>query len=220
VTLDELRNFVRVQMDVDIEELPNSTIDDYLREAYDRTINTETRWPFFETTWPVSNTGGGVTIVIPLDCQTTNIMSLLASPPDSYQAPLAMIDQELAEQQFSWKGTGAVPSYFSIWGGVMYLWPGPSEERVYVLRGFRKPLDWIGDGTNPTAVVDADERLHQLLVHYAIALAYAQQEDEILEDVYMKRWQNLINTQRRAIMQPAYNRPLVLSGGLTGSWYV
>ena len=91
---------------------------------------------------------------------------------------------------------------------------------MYILRGYRKPLNWIGDGTNPAAVVDADERLHQLLVHYAIALAYAQQEDDVLEDVYMKRWQNNLNTHRHAIMQPSYSRPLVLSGGMTGSWYV
>lgn len=222
MTLDELRNYVRVQMDVDLEELPNAVVDGYLREGYDRTINVETRWPFFETTWPVSNAVGTAMITIPADCQASNIMSLLATPPETYQQPLAMIAHELGEAQFAYyaNGTGMVPGYYSIWGGLIYLWPPPTTERLYTLRGFRKPTDWIGDGTNPIAEVDADPRLHILLAHYAIALAYAQQEDEILEDVYMKRWQNLINSQRHAIMQPHYNRPLVLSGGMTGTWYV
>ena len=124
MTLDELRNFVRVQMDVDIEELPNSTIDSYLREGYDRTINAETRWPFFESIWPVSNVGGTATIALPLDCQPANVLSLVADPPESYQSPLAMISYEMAEKQFSWSGTGATPGYYSIWGGLIYLWPG------------------------------------------------------------------------------------------------
>ena len=220
MTLDELREFVRIQMDVDLEELPNTLVDDYLHEAYDRTINTETRWPFFETTWPVSNVGGTTSIVIPPDAQPSNIMSLLATPPETYQPPLAMIGHELAETSFATStGNGMVPGYYSIWGSLIYLWPPPTDERVYTLRGFRKPLDWIGDGTNPTAIVDADSRLHFLLAHYAIALAYAQQEDDVLEDVYMKRWQNNLNTQRHAIMEPAYQRPLVMSGGITGTWW-
>ena len=49
------------------------------------------------------------------------------------------------------------------------------------------PTDWIAGGAG--AEPDCDIRLHQLLAHYAIALCYAQQEDEVLEDVYMKRWQ-------------------------------
>ena len=65
-----------------------------------------------------------------------------------------------------------------------------------------------------SAEVDADPRLHKLLVHYAIALCYAQQEDEVLEDVYMKRWQASFGAAHNAICAPRHHRPLILNGGL------
>ena len=59
------------------------------------------------------------------------------------------------------------------------------------------PADWVTGGAG--AAPDCDIRLHQLLAHYAIALCYAQQEDEVLEDVYMKRWQASFVAARNAI---------------------
>ena len=80
------------------------------------------------------------------------------------------------------------------------------------IRGYRYPTDWIAGGAG--AVPDCDARLHMLLAHYAIALAYAQQEDEVLEDVYMKRWQAGFAAARNAIVNPRHHRPLVFNGGL------
>ena len=45
-----------------------------------------------------------------------------------------------------------------------------------------------------------------------ISLAYAQQEDDVLEDRYMKRWQQDVEMARSAIMEPARNRPIVMYG--------
>jgi hypothetical protein len=45
VNLQQLRDAVRRQLDVDEEELPNETVDDFLREAFTRTINFTNNWP-------------------------------------------------------------------------------------------------------------------------------------------------------------------------------
>ena len=47
-----------------------------------------------------------------------------------------------------------------------------------------------------------------------LALSYAQQEDEVLEDVYMKRWQASFEAAHSAICNPRHHRPLVMNGGL------
>jgi hypothetical protein len=105
------------------------------------------------------------------------------------------------------------PIYYSIWGDKITLWPHYSgDPRDFKMRGYRLEADWVGAGAS--AEVDADPRMHQLLVHYAIALAYAQQEDEVLEDVYMKRWQASYLAVHNAICTPRHHRPLIMNGGL------
>ena len=51
MTLADLREYVRTQTQTTSAELPNTTVDIYLQEAFDRTIAMENQWPFFEETW-------------------------------------------------------------------------------------------------------------------------------------------------------------------------
>jgi hypothetical protein len=216
VNLQQLRDAVRRQLDVDEEELPNETVDDFLREAFSRTINFTNNWPFFESDWDVVKPEGALFAPIPANINPTQLISLKDSET-GYR--LLQVDHGLAEDRFidAYK-QGTVYMYWSVWGGQIYFWPAPVDqsERTFHLRGHRMPTDWIAAGA--TGVPDCDERLHQLLIHYAIALAYAQQEDEVLEDVYMKRWQSNLNMIAGAILKPRYHRPGVLSGGIDGGF--
>ena len=54
MNLQELRDYVRTQLDVDEEELPNPLLDAYFSEGFERTIALEVRWPFYETRWDVA----------------------------------------------------------------------------------------------------------------------------------------------------------------------
>jgi hypothetical protein len=128
-----------------------------------------------------------------------------------------MTDNETAEDRYfrsSTSGsisgpTSAPPIEFSLWNQIIYLWPRKeyTEDREYQLRGHRDPTyTWL---TQPLLEIDCSARLHLPLAHYAIALAYAQQEDDVLEDQYMSRWQRDVEIAREAIMTPAQDRPLV-----------
>ena len=97
---------------------------------------------------------------------------------------LVQVSNEQAEDNFSQIATTTIPVYYTIWGGVLRLSPDPDTGRTIRLRGYRYPSNWVAGGAG--AVIDADPRLHILLAHFAIALCYAQQEDEVLEDVYMR----------------------------------
>jgi hypothetical protein len=212
VNLQQLRDYVRTQLDVDEEELPNALLDSYFTEAFDRTIALETRWPFYETRWAVAYTPSEALIILPEDCDPAGIMALIDLATG---VRLLQISNEAAEDTFvggQQNGSGT-PASYSIYGSKIVLWPTPGEnERQYHLRGYRLSHDWMLDGAS--AEPDCDKRLHILFAHYAIALAYAQQEDEVLEDVYMKRWQNSFVSLHAAICKPRHHRPLVLNLGV------
>lgn len=211
MNLTEIRETVRAHMDLpDEDDLATSLIDTYVREGFDRTMAFEERWPFFETTWEVSNAGGDPHIALPTDAEQFGVMTL--REVGSYR--LSEIPHDYADEMFTATAQTGRPNYYSAWGGNLYLWPVPSTERNYSLRGYRKPTDWVSGGA--AAEADGDERLHTLFVWYACSLGYAQQEDEVLEATYMARWQQGLSNLHKKIMAPYHGRPAVMSKGLSG----
>lgn len=212
MNLQFLRDYIRTQLDMDEEELPNALLDSYLDEAYNRTVSMETRWPFFEAYFEVAQTPDFGAIVLPAECNVNQIASVVDADTGKR---LVQIGNEAAEDGFNAtnKAAGAA-AYYSVWGNMIHLWPRVAVEiEVHLfVRGYRNPTNWIALGAS--GEVDADPRLHILLAHYAIALCYAQQEDEVLEDVYMKRWQMSFAAARAAICAPRHHRPLVFNSGL------
>jgi hypothetical protein len=207
-----LRDYIRTQLDMDEEELPNPLLDSYLSEAFLRTVSMENRWPFYEQHWDVAKTAAVANVPLPDDCDGGGIISLVDAATGFR---LMQIGNELAEDSFvGGQSAAANPMYYSIYGGQIVLWPTPPVdlEKQYRMRGYRLPVDWVATGASTEP--DCDSRLHFLLAHYAIGLCYAQQEDEVLEDVYMKRWQASYIAAHNAICQPRHHRPLIMNGGL------
>jgi hypothetical protein len=210
MTLADLRGYVRTQTETTTAELPDATVDIYLREAFDRTIALENQWPFFEETWDLVQSSGGATITFPTDAHLPGIVGLY-HVDDDYRVELVShsVAREFFGEFVGNASTGAYTS-FSVWDGLIYLWPAmlPTVDIDWQLTGFRRPTDWIASGASTEP--DCDERLHRPLAHYATALAYAQQEDLALEAQYMKRWELDVMTARAAIMEPAQDRPLIM----------
>lgn len=212
-TLIQLREAVRRQTETTSAELPDVTINGYLRQAFNRTINQINRWPSYEQIWALTLPAGETRIPLPTDLNRKAVNSLINTSAN-WPYRMQMVDQETAEDLYLGQVV-MLPNYteYSIWGNYLYVWP--LIERIddweFTLRGYREPVDWIAQGD--AAVVDADERLHWPLANYAIALAYAQQEDEVLEDTYMKRWQADISAAISGIMEPVHDLPLTFGGG-------
>lgn len=209
MNLLELRNYIRTQLDMDEEELPNALLDSYLVEGYQRTIALEPRWPSFEYSWEITKPAADLSITLPPNCEPAGLWSVIDT---GRRLRLVQVSNEEAEDNLYSLQTVAQPVYYTLWGSELRLWPNPSADTALALRGYRYPNDWVAGGAG--AEPDCDQRLHILLAHYAIALCYAQQEDEVLEDVYMKRWQSGFAAARAAICQPRHHRPLILNGGL------
>jgi len=208
-TLAELRAIVRTQTQTDSADLPDVTIDVYLQQAFERTLAGETRWPFYAKSWAlVQNPDEGM-ITLPGDVNAPGILALT----DPNGARLGMVPQVWAEDNFRGNSAGTMsPKLYSVWGNELHLWPALTytEPRNYRLRGYRWAPLWLDANQEP----DCDKRLHLPLTHYACALAYAQQEDEVLEATYMARWQADVELAHRAIMDPIHHRPLTMAGSV------
>ncbi len=207
--LTDLRAYVRRQTETTEGELPNVTIDAFLREAFNRTIAMENQWPFYEKTWQLTQVNGTSQITLPGDANPPAFTGLYHQT-DKYRVELMAHSQALEFYGGMLAGTAAPYEAFSVWSGKIHLWPEVviATNQPWNLVGFRKPADWLAQGAE--AEPDCDERLHMPLCHYAIALAYAQQEDEQLEGQYMKRYEIDVMAARSAIMEPAQDRPLIM----------
>ena len=194
-------------------------MDRFIREAFNRTINRVNRWPFYETQWTLTLAAGEASLTIPAGVNRKGIVSLVNTSA-VWPYRLQMVDLETAEDLYL-RPVAPTTDFaeFSIWGDTIYLSPPDrisEDEREFVLRGYRLPNDWVADGDS--AVVDADDRLHWPLAHYAVALAYAQQEDETLENQYMQRWQMDVDQAINVIMEPVHDTPLTMGGGKRSWW--
>jgi hypothetical protein len=204
VTRDELITALRAQTDLDQEDLPLEVASWYLREGFQRTAARERRWPSHEAEWVYTIAEAGVAT---LASDTAEIISVME---DGTRKRLVYADHEVIRSSSAY--TAGTTGIFSLWGGKMYVWPAPLDDTDFVVSGYRRPSTvWLN---SPGVQVDLDERLHIPILHYAIALAYAQQEDGELEDMYMRRWKSSVDEIRNDIMKGHAYRPIVLNGGL------
>lgn len=215
-----LRAYVRNHLEVDDEELPDALLNPYLQDAFERTVALDNRWPRNENTWLLAKVAGASTISLPPSVLIPSIISVMTHDGSRR---LSYITYENAEDMFTENQMVATgdPVYWSAWGREMSLWPNPGLDVSYdvAVRGYRQPVWDEAASTIP----DIDERLHPAIAYYAMALTYAAQEDEILEGVYMARWDRDAKAFMGAIMDPPRHRPLVMHGGtavLGGASYV
>jgi hypothetical protein len=210
MNLTELTQYVWNQTDTTEFDLPASTIASYIDEAFNRTIAAENRWPSYEKTWSVVVPVGSASSVLDSDVNRPAVVSV-TNTDTGWR--LEQISEEEADLRFGSDlevGGSFSPGWYSFWSNRISFWPrvAADEETIFSMRGYRKPLTTFAD----TGQVDADPRLHRPLAHYAVALAYAQQEDEVLERTYMERWQRDVELARRAIMDASHNRPVIMNG--------
>jgi hypothetical protein len=211
-TSTDLIGVVRGIIDLEESDLPTSLLRTYLRDGYDRVINLERRWPFFETSstfstvatqrdYPVSAIGSG---------NFREVTSLVDTSISGNR--LKLIGMEDAENV--WVGSLDVPGrplFFTFWGGNIQLYPKPDTVYPISVRGYRKATyDWVSNGT---LEVDCDERLHIALAYYALSKAYERQEDPEMAALYKRTFDEAVALARIEIMRSSAHRPAILSGG-------
>jgi hypothetical protein len=210
VNLADIRTKVRAVVDMDTVDLSNDLLDMYIKDGYERLIAVQRRWPFFEKTFSLSTVAdqGGYTISSIGTGDVLEIASVLDTTLGGNR--LTLIAHEDGESVWNAQSdTAGRPLHFSFWEQKIHLWPRPNGVYTLSLRGWRKPIDWMA---NTTTEVDADSRLHQALVYYAIAQVYQLQEDVELSTFYRRSFDEAIRLVVGDIFRPSSHRPMILSG--------
>ena len=199
MNLQQMRDLVRAQLDLDDTDLPDVLLDAYIQEGYDRVLELEQRWPFFEVRWSVYVPAEGE-VEMPDDAAYIEMLI------DSAGRILPRIPARLAVMSFPPGNTPTgSPAYWSRINRSIVLVPASSQITTLTAVGYRQGSDWIGVGASGEC--DCDRRLHIPICWYACSLGYAQQEDEVLEQTYLNRFKDSAAQAREAIMRPSVTAP-------------
>ena len=210
MSLADVRTMVRNISDLDSVDLPNSIIDDAVKEAFQRIIALERRWPKYQETYTFNTVASQRPYTISTIGDIREVISLVDT--SSAGSRLTMIPYDNAED--IWLGNTDVPSrpyFYAIWDAQLHLYPKPDAVYTITLRAYRNPVyTWL---TDTSEAIDLDEWFHILLAYFVLARVYQRQEDPELSAMYLKSFEEGVAMARRDLMKTPSARPLLMSGG-------
>ena len=210
MSLTDVRLMVRNISDLDTTDLPNSVLDDFVKEAFQRIIVLERRWPKYQETYTFNTVVNQRAYTIATIGDIREVISLVDTSTSGSR--LTMIPYDNAEE--IWLGNTDVasrPYFYALWDSALHLYAKPDAVYSITLRAYRNPLyTWLTTITNP---IDCDEWFHILLVYFVLSRVYQRQEDPELSQMYLKSFEEGVAMARRDLMKTPSARPMLLSGG-------
>lgn len=211
MTLQQIRDYVRDHMDLEEDDLPNHVLDTFIREGSRRIERADAHWPFYQaiTTFTLSPEQGRIKLAEVAD--DLDKLVLLKRGDDQLLRYVGV--RELMQLRETRRSR---PTYWTQWGDTLIFWPTPDTEAEIQLLYYRRPHDWVADGAG--GVPDMPEELHEAIASWALAHAYAQQEDPEMAALYIQKWQDQLTTFKRTINEMPLEQPIVLNGGGVIRW--
>lgn len=210
MSLTDVRLMVRNISDLDTTDLPNSVLDDFVKEAFQRIIVLERRWPKYQETYTFNTVANQRAYTIATIGDIREVISLVDTSTSGSR--LTMIPYDNAEE--IWLGNTDTPSrpyFYALWDSALHLYAKPDAVYSITVRAYRNPLyTWLTTITDP---IDCDEWFHILLVYFVLSRVYQRQEDPELSQMYLKSFEEGVAMARRDLMKTPSARPLLLSGG-------
>ena len=210
MSLTDVRLMVRNISDLDTTDLPNSVLDDFVKEAFQRIIVLERRWPKYQETYTFNTVVNQRAYTIATIGDIREVISLVDTSTSGSR--LTMIPYDNAEE--IWLGNTDVasrPYFYALWDAQLHLYAKPDAVYSITVRAYRNPLyTWLTTITNP---IDCDEWFHILLVYFVLSRVYQRQEDPELSQMYLKSFEEGVAMARRDLMKTPSARPMLLSGG-------
>lgn len=210
ITLTQLRTQVRNMVDLDETDLPDSIVDQFAREGFQRIYALERRWPILQETYTFNTVANQREYTISTIGDIREIISVVDTSTQG--ARLNLIDYNEAES--IWLGNLDVasrPYFYSFWDKKLQLWAKPDIVYPMTVRAFRNPVyTWL---SNVDEAIDLDEWFHAILPYFIIARVYQRQEDSDLSAMYMRSFDEGVAFARRDLMKASSAQPVVMSGG-------
>lgn len=210
MTLAQVRTMVRAISDLDTTDVPNSIIDDAAKEAFQRIVALEKRFPKYQETYTFSTVADQRPYTISTIGDIREVISLVDTSTSGSR--LTMIPYDNAEE--IWLGntdTASRPYFYAIWDAALHLYPKPDAIYSITVRAYRNPVyTWLSDTSES---IDIDEWFHILIPYFVLARIYQRQEDPELSQMYMRSFEEGVAMARRDLTKTPMARPLLLSGG-------
>lgn len=210
MNLATLRAQVREMADLDEFDLPNSVIDQYAKEGFQRIYALERRWPHLQQTYTFNTVVGQREYTISAIGDIREIISIVDGSPAGNR--LTLIDHNNAEDV--WIGnldTSSRPYFYSFWDATLYLWPKPDAIYPMTVRAYRNPVyTWL---TTTSETIDIDQWFHAILPYFVLARVYQRQEDAELAAMHMRNFEEGVALARRDLMKASSAQPVIMSGG-------
>jgi hypothetical protein len=196
--------------DLDEVDLPDTIVDQFAREGFQRIYALERRWPYLQETYTFNTVVNQREYTISTIGDIREIISVLDT--SSSGARLTLIPYDNAEE--IWLGNTDVPSrpyFYSFWDKKLQLWAKPDAVYPMTVRAFRNPVyTWLSD---PDETIDLDEWFHALLPYFVLGRVYQRQEDAQLSQMYLNSFEQGVGLARRDLMKASSAQPVVMSGG-------
>jgi hypothetical protein len=210
ISLNTLRSQVRTMADLDEVDLPDSIVDQFAREGFQRIYALERRWPYLQETYTFNTVVGQREYTISTIGDIREIISVLDT--SSSGARLTLIPYDNAEE--IWLGNTDVPSrpyFYSFWDKKIQLWAKPDAVYPITVRAYRNPVyTWLSD---PDETIDLDEWFHALLPYFVLGRVYQRQEDAQLAQMHLNSFEQGVGLARRDLMKASSAQPVIMSGG-------
>jgi hypothetical protein len=207
LNLQQIRDFVRSHLDIEIEDLTDDVLDVFIAEGFQRCYRAERRWPFYLKRWTLSTTAAEDTY--DLDDVASDIEEIAAIKGPRWNLKWLGAD----ESDWAWPDNvtqSSEPTHFNLEHRTLYLYPTPDDVYSLTLKGYRKPTDWIGAGAG--AEPDIYEDLHNTIAKWALAMAYQQQDDPEMASIFERQFADELNLFRRRLNATPMPQPLVMNG--------
>jgi hypothetical protein len=205
MNLQEIRDYVRNHLDLELEDLPDPVVDVFIREGSRKVEYSEQRWPFYEDIVTWSTIAGGASTPFADISPTLRRISAIVHADNR---ALQWISTEAAADRFNAEQTGR-PTHYGEWGENLLLFPTPDEALAVTIYGYRKQTDWTAGGAG--AEPDLPEELHNTVALWALHRAYAQQEDPEMAGLYRNIFDQELNEFGRRMTEMPLTRPLVMN---------
>ena len=201
MSLDDIRRYVRLHMDVEVEDLPDEVLDPFIAQGFDRIVQSEQRWPFYETSDTFTTVIGGPT---PMPTGLARADAFIGD-----QGKIVWIPWD--EGVVAYNGQSGIPVRWSQKGDQLYFFPTPDQAYTITYSGYRSPTDWMAEGAG--GVPDLPAILHQTVALWALYRSYAQQEDIEMSSGYKVQFDEELRNYGRRLVEMPLEQPLILNGG-------
>lgn len=175
LTLGDIATHARTVLDVDSTELPDSLFDVWAREITNHIQLANERWPFREASWSLTTTGDIAAYDYDDISTAGSTLGSVVSVVDADGVSLGWVSYDEAERLQYADTTPTSDRLFSVWGESVIIYPTPTTAETMTVRGFRKPNDWVADGSG--GVPDFPDQFDGPVMNWCLGRAHWQQDD-------------------------------------------